>query len=223
MLTIKNLTKHFDNRTIIDHLNLEIPDGKILTIVGPSGGGKTTLLRCLAGLETIDSGELLLDGVPFNPAEILLNGVDIRKYDYDEYMSIFSIVFQDFQLFPHLSVLENITLAPTLVLKEEKAKSQQEALELLEKLGLAGKEKLYPYQLSGGQKQRVALARALAMKPKVLGYDEPTSALDPALRQQVEEVILDLRKQGMTQIVVTHDMAFAEKIADNLLTVAPVQ
>ena len=211
MLTIKNLTKHFDNRTIIDHLNLEIPDGKILTIVGPSGGGKTTLLRCLAGLETIDSGELLLDGVPFNPAEM------------DNADQVVGVVFQDFQLFPHLSVLENITLAPTLVLKEEKAKSQQEALELLEKLGLAGKEKLYPYQLSGGQKQRVALARALAMKPKVLGYDKPTSALDPALRQQVEEVILDLRKQGMTQIVVTHDMAFAEKIADNLLTVAPVQ
>ena len=202
MLTIKNLTKHFDNRTIIDHLNLEIPEGKILTIVGPSGGGKTTLLRCLAGLETIDSGELLLDGVPFNPAEM------------DNADQVVGVVFQD---------LENITLAPTLVLKEEKAKSQQEALELLEKLGLAGKEKLYPYQLSGGQKQRVALARALAMKPKVLGYDEPTSALDPALRQQVEEVILDLRKQGMTQIVVTHDMAFAEKIADNLLTVAPVQ
>ena len=211
MLTIKNLTKHFDNRTIIDHLNLEIPDGKILTIVGPSGGGKTTLLRCLAGLETIDSGELLLDGVPFNPAEM------------DNADQVVGVVFQDFQLFPHLSVLENITLAPTLVLKEEKAKSQQEALELLEKLGLAGKEKLYPYQLSGGQKQRVALARALAMKPKVRGDDEPTSALDPALRQQVEEVILDLRKQGMTQIVVTHDMAFAEKIADNLLTVAPVQ
>lgn len=211
MLTIKNLTKHFDNRTIIDHLNLEIPEGKILTIVGPSGGGKTTLLRCLAGLETIDSGELLLDGVPFNPAEM------------DNADQVVGVVFQDFQLFPHLSVLENITLAPTLVLKEEKAKSQQEALELLEKLGLAGKEKLYPYQLSGGQKQRVALARALAMKSKVLGYDEPTSALDPALRQQVEEVILDLRKQGMTQIVVTHDMAFAEKIADNLLTVAPVQ
>lgn len=211
MLTIKNLTKHFDNRTIIDHLNLEILEGKILTIVGPSGGGKTTLLRCLAGLETIDSGELLLDGVPFNPAEM------------DNADQVVGVVFQDFQLFPHLSVLENITLAPTLVLKEEKAKSQQEALELLEKLGLAGKEKLYPYQLSGGQKQRVALARALAMKPKVLGYDEPTSALDPSLRQQVEEVILDLRKQGMTQIVVTHDMAFAEKIADNLLTVAPVQ
>lgn len=211
MLTIKNLTKRFGNRTIINQLNLEIKDGEILTIVGPSGGGKTTLLRCLAGLETIDSGELLLDGTPFNP--VAMNNAD----------QIVGIVFQDFQLFPHLSVLDNITLAPMLVLKQTKTDSEAEALELLNKLGLAGKETLYPYQLSGGQKQRVALARALAMKPKVLGYDEPTSALDPALRQQVEEVILTLKEQGMTQIVVTHDLQFAENIADNLLTVAPVQ
>lgn len=211
MLTIKNLTKQFDGRTIINQLNLEIKDGEILTIVGPSGGGKTTLLRCLAGLETIDSGELLLDGVPFNPVEM------------DNSDQVVGVVFQDFQLFPHLSVLDNITLAPVLVLKQNKAESQKEALTLLEKFGLAGKENLYPYQLSGGQKQRVALARALAMKPKVLGYDEPTSALDPALRQQVEEVILTLRAQGMTQIIVTHDMTFAENIADNLLTVAPIQ
>jgi polar amino acid transport system ATP-binding protein len=211
MLTIKNLTKRFGNRTIIDQLNLDIKDGEILTIVGPSGGGKTTLLRCLAGLETIDSGELLLNGAAFNP--VAMNNAD----------QIVGIVFQDFQLFPHLSVLDNITLAPILVLKQTKEASEAEAIDLLNKLGLAGKEQLYPYQLSGGQKQRVALARALAMKPKVLGYDEPTSALDPALRQQVEEVILTLKDQGMTQIVVTHDMNFAENIADNLLTVAPVQ
>jgi polar amino acid transport system ATP-binding protein len=211
MLTIKNLTKRFGNRTIIDQLNIDITDGEILTIVGPSGGGKTTLLRCLAGLETIDSGELLLNGAAFNP--VAMNNAD----------QIVGIVFQDFQLFPHLSVLDNITLAPILVLKQTKEASEAEAIGLLNKLGLAGKEQLYPYQLSGGQKQRVALARALAMKPKVLGYDEPTSALDPALRQQVEEVILTLKDQGMTQIVVTHDMNFAENIADNLLTVAPVQ
>jgi polar amino acid transport system ATP-binding protein len=211
MLTIKNLTKRFGNRTIIDQLNIDIKDGEILTIVGPSGGGKTTLLRCLAGLETIDSGELLLNGAAFNP--VAMNNAD----------QIVGIVFQDFQLFPHLSVLDNITLAPILVLKQTKEASEAEAIDLLNKIGLAGKEQLYPYQLSGGQKQRVALARALAMKPKVLGYDEPTSALDPALRQQVEEVVLTLKDQGMTQIVVTHDMNFAENIADNLLTVAPVQ
>lgn len=211
MLVIKDLVKSFDQRRIINQLNLEINDGQILTIVGPSGGGKTTLLRCLAGLETIDSGELSMDGVPFNPAEM------------DNADQVVSIVFQDFQLFPHLSVIDNITLAPTLVLKQTKQESELEAIDLLLKLGLSGKELLFPYQLSGGQKQRVALARALAMKPKILGYDEPTSALDPELRQQVETVILKLKEQGMTQIVVTHDMQFAENIADDILTVTPVQ
>jgi polar amino acid transport system ATP-binding protein len=211
MLVIKELTKSFDGRRIIDQLNLEINDGEILTIVGPSGGGKTTLLRCLAGLETIDSGQLIIDGTVFDP--VSMENVD----------QVVGIVFQDFQLFPHLSVLDNITLAPVLALKQSKEASEAEALELLEKFGLKGKETLYPYQLSGGQKQRVALARALAMKPKILGYDEPTSALDPELRQQVEEVILALKAQGMTQIVVTHDMNFAENIADNILTVSPVQ
>lgn len=211
MLEIKNLSKSFDARIIIDRLNLSIKDGEILSIVGPSGGGKTTLLRCLAGLETIDSGELLIDSTPFNPVEM------------DNADQIVGIVFQDFQLFPHLSVLDNVTLAPILALKQSKETSETEALELLSKLGLNGKEHLFPYQLSGGQKQRVALARALAMKPKVLGYDEPTSALDPELRQQVEELILGLKAQGMTQIIVTHDLTFAENIADNILRVEPVQ
>ncbi|MEI5994569.1 amino acid ABC transporter ATP-binding protein [Candidatus Enterococcus mansonii] len=211
MLVIKELMKSFDGRRIIDQLNLEIKDGEILTIVGPSGGGKTTLLRCLAGLETIDSGELTMDGVSFNPVEM------------DNADQVVGIVFQDFQLFPHLSVLDNVTLAPILALKQTKTESEAEAIDLLTKFGLGGKEYLYPYQLSGGQKQRVALARALAMKPKILGYDEPTSALDPELRQQVEEVILTLKAQGMTQIVVTHDMNFAENIADNILKVTPVQ
>lgn len=210
MLLIKNVTKSFGGRRIINQLNLEIKNGEILAIVGPSGGGKTTLLRCLAGLETIDSGELVLNGKSFNPVEM------------DNADQVVGIVFQDFQLFPHLSVLENITLAPILALKQSKEVSEAEASDLLDKFDLAGKEALYPYQLSGGQKQRVALARALAMKPQVLGYDEPTSALDPALRQQVEEVILTLKAQGMTQIIVTHDMNFAENIADNILTVTPV-
>lgn len=211
MLEIKNLSKSFDGRKIIDQLNLSINDGEILSIVGPSGGGKTTLLRCLAGLETIDSGELLIDSKPFNPVEM------------DNADQIVGIVFQDFQLFPHLSVLDNVTLAPILALKQSKEASETEAMELLNKLGLNGKEHLFPYQLSGGQKQRVALARALAMKPKVLGYDEPTSALDPELRQQVEELIFGLKTQGMTQIIVTHDLTFAENIADNILRVEPVQ
>lgn len=210
MLEIKKLSKSFDGRKIINQLNLSINNSDILSIVGPSGGGKTTLLRCLAGLETIDSGELLIDGNPFNPVEM------------DNADQIVGIVFQDFQLFPHLSVLDNVTLAPILALKQSKEESEIEAKELLYKLDLNGKEQLFPYQLSGGQKQRVALARALAMKPKVLGYDEPTSALDPELRQQVEELIFSLKAQGMTQIIVTHDLTFAENIADNILRVEPV-
>jgi polar amino acid transport system ATP-binding protein len=192
-------------------LNLSISEGSILAIVGPSGGGKTTLLRTLAGLESIDSGDFLLDGKKFNPMNL------------KEQEQVVGVVFQDFQLFPHLSVFENITLAPKLVLKEDKAIYTQKAQQLAEQLGLATLLEQYPYQLSGGQKQRVAIARAMAMNPRVLAYDEPTSALDPALRQQVENLILDLKKQGVTQIVVTHDLDFAKNIADNLLEVSPVK
>jgi polar amino acid transport system ATP-binding protein len=169
------------------------------------------LLRTLAGLESIDSGDFLLDGKKFNPMNL------------KEQEQVVGVVFQDFQLFPHLSVFENITLAPKLVLKEDKAIYTQKAQQLAEQLGLATLLEQYPYQLSGGQKQRVAIARAMAMNPRVLAYDEPTSALDPALRQQVENLILDLKKQGVTQIVVTHDLDFAKNIADNLLEVSPVK
>ncbi len=198
MLEVKNLQKQFDGRQILADVNLTVKDGEILSIVGPSGAGKTTLLRCITGLETPDAGEFLVDGQPFNP-----QGTDTSD-------AVIGVVFQDFNLFPHFTVL-----------KKSKEEATQAGLKLLDQLGLTGKGDLYPYQLSGGQKQRVAIARALAMNPKILCYDEPTSALDPNLRDNVADLLMGLKAQGMTQLVVTHDMDFAEKIADEMYRVEP--
>ena len=211
MLELKNMTKSFGNRTIIKDLNLTVKDGEILSIVGPSGAGKTTLLRCITGLEKVDSGQFLVDGQAFDPYTNRTND------------SVIGVVFQNFELFPHLTVLQNITLAPTMVLKESAAEAKAAAQQLLDRLNLGDHGDQYPYQLSGGQQQRVAIARALAMKPNVLCYDEPTSALDPNLRQEVEKLILGLKADGMTQIVVSHDLTFAENIADEMLHVEPNQ
>ena len=207
MLEVQKLKKSFGGRQILDGVDLTVKDGEILCIVGPSGAGKTTLLRCITGLEAADSGKFLIDGRLFDP-----QGTDRSD-------SVIGVVFQDFKLFPNLTVIENVTLAPMLVLKRAKTDALQEAEKLLKELGLDGKGDLYPYQLSGGQKQRVAIARALAMKPKILCYDEPTSALDPNLRDEVAKLILGLKKDGMTQLVVTHDMDFAQKVADDILQV----
>jgi len=210
MLKLENITKSFDGKTILDNLNLEVQDNSILSIVGPSGAGKTTLLRCIAGLETVDSGSFILNGKPFDPS------------DESAKERVVGVVFQDFNLFPHLSVLENVTLAPMMVLKQSKKDAKQNAEKILAQLELTDLAKQYPFELSGGQKQRVAIARALAMQPKILCYDEPTSALDPSQRDAVAEVILNLKKTGITQIVITHDPAFAKKIADQLLEVKPI-
>ncbi len=209
MLKIENLAKSFGPRQILKDVNLELDDGQVLTIVGPSGAGKTTLLRIIAGLETADQGQMQLDS---------------ERYDLSgEERGAIGVVFQDFKLFPNMSVLDNITLAPQLALKEDKATAEAEARDLLGKLEMADKSQLYPYQLSGGQKQRVAIARALAMKPKILCYDEPTSALDPAMRDQVAELILGFKETGLTQLIITHDMDFAKKVADRVFEVKPLE
>ncbi|WP_334115378.1 amino acid ABC transporter ATP-binding protein [Ligilactobacillus sp.] len=208
MLELKNIKKSFSGRRILNGISLKVSDGEIMCIVGQSGGGKTTLLRCISGLEQIDEGEMLLDGKRFDP---------ISSKD-----ALIGVVFQEYNLFPHLSVLENVTLAPKIALKEDPQAVEKEARQLLKKLALEGKENLYPYQLSGGQKQRVAIARALAMHPEILCYDEPTSALDPGLRDKVRDIILNLKNESMTQIIVTHDLDFAREIADDILKVRPV-
>ena len=208
MLELKNISKQFGQKQIFDHFNLIIEDGKVLPLVGPSGGGKTTLLRMLAGLEKIDSGEIIHNGkeVPINHLENL---------------NLLGFVFQDFQLFPHLTVLDNLTLSPVKTMNMDKETAKKKAMDLLERLGLGEHADVYPYSLSGGQKQRVALARAMIIDPQIIGYDEPTSALDPELRQEVEKLILQNRQAGITQIVVTHDLQFAENISDNILKINP--
>lgn len=203
MLEVKNLYKEFNNRPILKDISFTLKDGEIMTIVGPSGAGKTTLLRIIAGLETKDSGEILIDGQAYDSGKV-------------------GVVFQDYNLFPNLNVLQNITLAPTMVLRESKEEANKKAYELLNRLQMNGREKQYPYELSGGQKQRVAIARALAMKPRILCYDEPTSALDPNLRKEVEKMILGLKKSGLTQLIITHDLQFAENVADQMLKVQPL-
>ncbi|WP_311407572.1 amino acid ABC transporter ATP-binding protein [Liquorilactobacillus uvarum] len=209
MLELKNISKEYNKRVILNRVNMTVKNGEIMCIVGESGAGKTTLLRCISGLEKIDGGQILIDGKKFDP------------YSNQNNDSVIGVVFQEYQLFPHLKVLDNITLAPTMVLKKKEVEAKKEAMQLLDGLSLTDKADLYPYQLSGGQKQRVAIARAMAMKPQILCYDEPTSALDPGLRDTVKNIILDLKKSGMTQIVVTHDMEFAKQIADSILKVKP--
>ena len=208
MLELRNINKAFGGKQILTNFSLSIPEKQILAIVGPSGGGKTTLLRMLAGLETIDSGEIY-----YNGESLALDELEKRN--------LLGFVFQDFQLFPHLSVLENLTLSPIKTMDMDKEAAEKKARGLLEQLGLAGHADAFPFSLSSGQKQSVALARAMMIDPEVIGYDEPTSALDPELRLEVEKLILQNKERGMTQIVVTHDLQFAENIADQILKVDP--
>lgn len=211
MIKLRNLTKKFGQNTVLNDLNLEFKDAQTTVILGSSGSGKSTLLRCINLLEIPDSGELELGD------ESIKFGTKISAKDMLPFREKTGMVFQSFNLFPHLSALQNVTEGPTQVLKIPKEEADKEALNLLEKVGLKGKEHEYPSRLSGGQSQRVAIARALAMKPSFLLLDEPTSALDPELEVEVLKVISELSHEHKSLIIVTHNMAFARRVADRIL------
>lgn len=207
LLNVKNLTKKFEGHTILDGMDLEIKQGEVVVVVGPSGCGKSTLLRCINALEPIQGGEIRLQGAL----------VEYGSKNLASLRQKIGMVFQSYELFPHLTVMDNITLAPTKVQKRKKEEVKEEAMQLLERVGLADKANSYPRQLSGGQKQRVAIVRALCMHPEILLFDEVTAALDPEMVREVLDVMLDLAKQGRTMIIVTHEMQFAKAVADRVI------
>ena len=213
MLKLRKIKKSFGNLDVLKSIDLDIDEKEIVVLVGPSGGGKTTLLRIINMLERCHSGYIEVNG------RVLCNdGRYIDKKSMMEISKDVGMVFQNFNLFPHKSVIENIIEGPMRVLKKSKEQSKSEAREILSFLGLSEKEDSYPHQLSGGQKQRVALGRALAMEPKLMCFDEPTSALDPELTEEVANVIKMLSKKGMTMLIITHDMTFAEKVASRIIS-----
>ena len=207
MIKIEGLVKSYGNLEVLKGIDYEIKEKEVIVIIGASGSGKSTLLRCINLLEEITDGAVYIDGVKVNDP----------KTDINELRKEVGMVFQQFNLFPHMTVLDNITIAPIKVRKMNTKDAEQLALELLAKVGLSDKANVYPEQLSGGQMQRVAIARALAMKPKVMLFDEPTSALDPEMVKEVLDVMKQLAKEGMTMVVVTHEMGFAREVADRVL------
>lgn len=207
MIEVKNLVKSFGPELVLNGINLSVAKNEVVVIIGPSGSGKSTLLRCLNFLEIPDQGDIKLMGDLINPAKTNLNKVRAEV----------GMVFQHFNLFPHMNALENVMEAPINVRKMDKAQAREKALALLGKVGLGDKASAYPSNLSGGQKQRVAIARALAMEPKIMLFDEPTSALDPELVGEVLQVMKQLAKEGMTMVVVTHEMGFAREVADRVV------
>nr|WP_315021035.1 amino acid ABC transporter ATP-binding protein [uncultured Aminipila sp.] len=207
MIEVNNLTKSYGTLQVLKNIDVKINEGEVVCVIGPSGSGKSTFLRCLNLLEEPTSGEIYIDGQQINKKGVNLNSMRQKL----------GMVFQNFNLFPHMKTLENITMAPVNVMGMSKKASEKAAMELLDKVGLADKAQVYPSSLSGGQKQRVAIARALAMNPEVMLFDEPTSALDPEMVGEVLEVMRDLADKGMTMVIVTHEMGFAREVADRIL------
>lgn len=207
MIVIKHLVKQFGNLRAVDDVSLTVGRGKVTVIIGPSGSGKSTVLRCINHLETPTSGEIWVDGIHLTHDAKNINAVRAEV----------GMVFQQFNLFPHLTVLENVTLAQCVVRKRSAAEAREIAMQQLTRVGIPEKANAYPSQLSGGQQQRVAIARALAMNPKIMLFDEPTSALDPEMIKEVLDVMLELARSGMTMVVVTHEMGFARNAADEIV------
>ena len=205
IIEIEHVSKRFGRVVALDDVNLTVKQGEVLVIIGPSGSGKSTLLRCINHLEAVDSGHIVVDGIPLTQAE-----------NIDKVRAEVGMVFQLFNLFPHLTALENVTLAQRVVRKRSQEEAERIAHELLAKVGIPEKANAYPAQLSGGQQQRVAIARALAMQPKIMMFDEPTSALDPEMIKEVLDVMLDLAEEGMTMVVVSHEMGFVKAAAHRI-------
>ena len=208
-ILVEHLVKKYGDNTVLNDINVSINEGDVVCVIGPSGSGKSTFLRCLNQLEEASSGDIIIDGANLTDKNTDIN--QVRQH--------IGMVFQHFNLFPHLSILENIVLAPTDLGRLSKDEAEKKALELLERVGLADKKDAYPDSLSGGQKQRVAIARALAMNPDIMLFDEPTSALDPGLVDDVAALIRELAARGMSILIITHDMSFAKKAADNIISI----
>ena len=206
-ILVEHLVKKYGDNTVLNDINVSINEGDVVCVIGPSGSRKSTFLRCLNQLEEASSGDIIIDGANLTDKNTDIN--QVRQH--------IGMVFQHFNLFPHLSILENIVLAPTDLGRLSKDEAEKKALELLERVGLADKKDAYPDSLSGGQKQRVAIARALAMNPDIMLFDEPTSALDPEMVGDVLGVMKDLAKQGMTMVIVTHEMGFAKEVANRVM------
>ena len=222
LIEVKHLKKYFDHGAIkaLDDVNVEIDKGDVMVVIGPSGSGKSTFLRSLNLMEEPTGGEIIVGGVDITKKRIPNEKGKMVKLNIDIHRQKMGMVFQHFNLFPHMTILENMTLAPIQVKKMDKAEAEAKAMTLLERVGLGDRADSYPIQLSGGQKQRVAIVRALAMEPEVLLFDEPTSALDPEMVGEVLDVMKELAREGMTMVVVTHEMGFAREVGNRVLFMA---